>query len=572
MISLKKSLISALDRAPREPFLGDPILHVTKTILPPTSWKAYNLSSKQINSLERYIGITAYAMAQRFASCNDVQMYVTYGASLFMKYLQEDTDETLGIIEEKIAQELRGKKAIPPCTLPEDKENRALKNDEALERSLTTEIVARAKQRIKNSKGGGGSVIRAMMAVYNEIVAACIEKGINPHLKNLTLGDVTGKNMPQPVVDAMGYDPLGRKGLAIGARAQAYEAMLYTAGVDFDPHRYDLAALGWIGLRQRFIEYGNQFGLYTSHKVQESMIGEGGAGTLLRVFTAIHMHLQIKEPDKKFSVYFPNPAFRMVGDAARDAGLSVVEVATKPHEGFFPDMKDVDVYLSDHPECKGYIFIPIGNPNANFPLTKKVEELLKVLERHNVYLVNDFAYLGTGEEQKNNELAHVLSTYKKRVDSYSMSKIFGRTGLRCGCAITPDEDLAAQFSPAAKHIQLGLSYPMEQEAMAIWDYVSQEDRNVLNNYYKTQQKNLLQTLQNNDKKRIEKGKLPLFNGDKPIFNQAGLYLYIALYEGVDAFDVLQETGYVGVPDSAFSHSSLTIEGPYMRFALGVERI
>jgi len=370
----------------------------------------------------------------------------------------------------------------------------------------------------------------------------------------------------------MGYDPLGKKGLAIGVRAQAYEALLYEAGVDFDPHRYDLASLGWMGLRQRFIEYGEQFGLYNKGEVKESMIGEGGAGTLLRVFTAIHMYLQTKAPGKKFSVYFPNPAFRMVGDAAGDAGFIVNEVATQSSNGFFPDTKELDNYLEIHPECKVFIFIPIGNPNASFPILKKVEELLAVLKKHDVFLVNDFAYLGTGELEKNKELVQVLSTYKKRIDSYSMSKIFGRTGLRCGCAVTLDEDLAAQFSPAAKHIQLGLSYPMEQEAMAIWDYVSQEDRNVLNSYYRTQQDNLLQILKDTDSKRIAQQKLPLFNLKKPVFNTAGLYLYIALNEGFDAFDVLQETGYVGVPDSAFSNASLTIQGPYMRFALGVERI
>jgi len=579
MKPLKKSIISALQVAPREPFLGDPLLRITKAILPSTSLKAYNLSSEQINSFERYIGITAYALARHAVEFfpdvkrDDVQNYAQHAADILMRNINEANDDLLATIEEKTMQELYGSRTDIVKLDKKKEEKNSLKEDSLAEHALVAEMVASAKERLKSKKGGGGgSVIRAMMAVYNEIIAACKAKGIQPHLKNLTLGDVTGKNMPQSVVDVMGYDPMGKKGLAIGVRALAYEAMLYEAGVDFDPHRYDLAALGWIGLRKRFVEYGEQFGLYAQNEVKESMIGEGGAGTLLRVFTALHMHLKNNMPDKKFSVYFPNPAFRMVGDAAGDAGFSVIEVATQPTNGFFPDTVELDSYLTHHPECKVFIFIPIGNPNASFPLIKKVEDLLRVLEKHSIYLVNDFAYLGTGDEQKNKDLARVLSTYKKRIDSYSMSKIFGRTGLRCGCAVTTDAELAAQFSPAAKHIQLGLSYPMEQEAMAIWDYVSQEDRNALNNYYKIQQNNLLQALLDNDKKRIEKGKHPLFNTERPIFNQAGLYVYIALYEGIDAFDVLQETGYVGVPDSAFSNSSLTVEGPYMRFALGVERV
>ena len=577
MTQLKRSFVSALCVAPREPFLGNPILSVSKKIIT-TSLHQYELSLEQVQALERYIGITSYALARHaiefvsLVKSEDMQSYASHAANLLIKNLNENNEDSLEKIEEKTAQECCGQRKNISQKKTIQEEKNLLREDVGAEYALVTEMVSRAKEQLKSKKDGGGSIIRAMMAVYNEIVAACKAKGIQPHLKNLTLGDVTGKNMPQSVVDVMGYDPLGKKGLAIGIRAQAYEALLYEAGVDFDPHRYDLASLGWMGLRQRFIEYGEQFGLYKKGEVKESMIGEGGAGTLLRVFTAINMHLQTKEPGKNFSVYFPNPAFRMVGDAAGDAGFLVNEVATQPSNGFFPDTKELDNYLEIHPECRVFIFIPIGNPNASFPISKKVEELLAVLKKHDVFLVNDFAYLGTGELQKNKELAQILSTYKKRIDNYSMSKIFGRTGLRCGCAVTIDSELAAQFSPAAKHIQLGLSYPMEQEAMAIWDYVSQEDRNVLNGYYRTQQKNILQTLKNIDKKRFLQKKLPLFDMKKPIFDQAGLYLYLALNEGFDAFDVLQETGYVGVPDNAFSNASLTIQGSYMRFALGVERI
>jgi aspartate/methionine/tyrosine aminotransferase len=153
-----------------------------------------------------------------------------------------------------------------------------------------------------------------------------------------------------------------------------------------------------------------------------------------------------------------------------------------------------------------------------------------------------------------------------------MSKIFGRTGLRCGCAVTTDSDLAQHFSPAAKHIQLGLSYPMEQEAMALWDLITQKERNVLNAYYRAQQQNLLNILKKNDVKRTKRGDKPLLDSHKPFFDQAGLYLYVPLTQGLDAFDVLQDTGLMGVSDGAFSNSSLSVEGPYVRFALGIERI
>lgn len=604
MLFFKKTILAAIQRAPCEPLYGSPLLLVTKQLLAMVenqrlkdeNWDGYvrlqeslknELSMEQKNFLDLYLGITAFEMAHHLREFSSVSSDLALGykwanamraINILAKNLMSNTEEELIVIEEKTLQQMRGASINPEKKLvdfalsvqKEKRENEGLKDDLDTEKKIIAKIIENAKKRLQS--GTGGSVIRYIMSVYNEVNDVCRSQGVLPRIKNLTLGDVTGKNMPEEIVERMGYDPMGSKGLAIASRAKAYESMLYEAGVQFDPHRYDLQALGWSGLRQRFIEYGMQFGLYPDKKVEESMVGEGGAGTLLRVFTAAHMFLQKKAPGKTFSVYFPNPAFRMVGDAAADAGLKVVEKATKPSNGFFPDPKEVDLYLTKHEECKIFIFIPIGNPNANFPEVERVTELLRILEKHDTILVNDFAYLGTGEEQKNTQLAKALSTYKKRIDSFSMSKIFGRTGLRCGCAITTDKEIAKEFSPAATHIQLGLSYPMQQEAMALWDFVPQSDRNVLNRYYKTQQNNLLKALKNNDLTRIKNKKAPLIDSKKPIFYLAGLYLYVPLSQGTDTFDVLQETGYGGVPDSAFSHSALVVEGPYVRFALGVERI
>ena len=561
MNNLSKSIKTALQKAPREPFPENPLLMVAAHILTSIPVDVDELNSEQKNMLLRFIAITTYEMAlQRKTSITP--SFITHAAQVLVKNLLASNDDSLDTVEEKTMNNLYGIIQYNSSEIDEKKEIEAKKEDRTLEQSLIAAIIPQAKKQLEG--GDGGSMIRAMMGVYNQIVEACKTKEIVCHLKNLTLGDVTGKNMPIKVVDALGYDPLGIKGRAIGLRARAYEAMLYEAGAQFDPHRYDLASLGWRGLRERFIEYGNQYGLYSMHSAQESLIGEGGSGTLLRVFMAALFSLKKEQSDKKFSAYFPNPAFRMVGDMAADAGFEVIETLTNPANGFFPDPIEVNTYLMKHPECRVFILIPIGNPNANFPAPNKINELLQVLQKHEMILVNDFAYLGTGDREKNKELALALSKYKRRVDCFSMSKIFGRTGLRCGCAVTPDEEIAKQFSPAAKHIQLGLSYPMQQEAMALWDFVSQEDRNVLNEYYRNQQIHLLSILKNNKKQFI--------NPHLPIFDRAGLYLYVPLNEGFDVFDIMQETGYVGVPDAAFSNPALSPEGRYIRFALGVERI
>lgn len=428
--------------------------------------------------------------------------------------------------------------------------------------------------------------IRFMMGIYDSVAEYCRKKGVENPLLNLTLGDVTGLGMPEDVAEALALNPIGPKGLMLAARAHMYIQLSYMSGKSGDKQRYEGDSLGWPALREKFIDYGRDLGLYSrENPVVSSIIGEGGADALYKASTILNEKLKkeyLEEigtkkfpKNKKFKAYFANPAFRMVSAKVRAAGFDVHEEQTTLDKGFRPDLKKVKKYLDENKDCKVFVYVPINNPSSDITEKEYMDQLIEILRDHGTILINDMAYLGTGDLKKNKELAQSINTYENRIDVYSMSKIFGRTGLRCGCAISTIKGLSEKddIIPIAQGIQLGNAYPMQAEALAIWDLAGPKDRKLLNEHYKGQQDRILLKLKKIDEKRIADGKTTLFNWNKQFFADAALYAYVPLADGVDAFEVIKEAGLVGTPDSGFFQQK--IKGKkvrYLRFALGVEEI
>jgi len=416
--------------------------------------------------------------------------------------------------------------------------------------------------------------IRFVMGIFDTVAEYCRRKKVENPLLNLTLGDVTGLGMTEEVAEALALNPIGPKGLILGARARMYIQLAYMSGKDGDKQRYEGDSLGWPALRKKFIQYGQEFGLYKKENpAVGSIIGSGGADALYRALRTVDVHLRKTIPlneGQKLKAYFANPAFRMVSAKVRDAGFDLFEEQTTLNDNYRPNLEKVDEYFKTHQDCKVFVYVPINNPSSDITTKEYMDKLLITLKKHDAILINDMAYLGTGDLEKNKELAQSINTYENRVDIFSMSKIFGRTGLRCGCAISTIKGLSEKddIVPIAQQIQLGNAYPMQAEALAIWELVGQKDRKLLNEHYKRQQKNLIKRLKRIDGERKD----PLFAWDKPFFFDAALYAFVPLTEGTDAFKIIPEAFLVGTPDSAFFQSVIIDGVKYLRFALGVEEM
>jgi len=120
------------------------------------------------------------------------------------------------------------------------------------------------------------------------------------------------------------------------------------------------------------------------------------------------------------------------------------------------------------------------------------------------------------------------------------------------------------FEPEAKKQRLAMSYPMQFRAMAMWDFVKDEDLQRLKDLYYHRQQKFRQLLGD---------RTDLFQLEQTQATQGrdgALYLWVPLQESVSAVDVIKQTGLFGTPAGAFYFGDTGQKVNYIRFALGVE--
>lgn len=166
--------------------------------------------------------------------------------------------------------------------------------------------------------------IRFMTALYKEIEAYCAVYGWENPLMNLAIGDVEALKLPKLLAERLGLSPDGPKATSIAQRAKEYESMLMESGIN--PYGYDVKALGFEQLRNRFIDYAASFGLYRKDRkdVKASMMADGGSHGLIKAFLVAKKYLA--GMGKPAVAYFANPGFRLITEFAQTAGLTVKEV------------------------------------------------------------------------------------------------------------------------------------------------------------------------------------------------------------------------------------------------------
>lgn len=454
--------------------------------------------------------------------------------------------------------------------------------------------------------------IQFMSAIYSEVSKYCENHNLVNPLLDLTIGDVEPQSMPIEVREAMGLDPTGPKGLMIERTAQTRMALAES------PTRYDVPSLGKQELRDCFVRLGKEWHLYDDNEIVDpagSMMGEGGLGVFPGALRAAKEYVKSKIFTKGqkgvVSAYFPDPAFRMVANTAAGTGVKIIEKPTFWEDDYLPDAGEVDDYLAKHDNCKIFILTPINNPGSTVAAAAKVRKLLEILRRHNVVLVTDLAYIGTGDPELNFEVMNEIKQYKNRIDIFSMSKIFGQPGLRVGCAVTPNKDLAVikihnpgkddttrkLFIEAVQLQKIGISYESQFKALAIWDLVTPDDRRLLAEYYHNKQDQLKKYLADIDERRATRGLPPLKNPERKILGDAALYLVypmnditidqangkrIDLEESdknlkLDAFELISQAFVITTPFRGFYRKGKRVykdenDGSNVRMSIGVARI
>lgn len=454
--------------------------------------------------------------------------------------------------------------------------------------------------------------MRDMLAIYGRAEKYAVEIGLaNPPILNLSIGDVNlvGKELEEKFRDVPYRLGLaGPKRKEIEYRKNAYHHLILSN----NPYGYDGLALGWTGLRNRLQGYLSRYGLdgYIRGVSADGTPGDGsavcygGANGMAMAYNIARSALQdeykpgkrqkIKNKVASFlsenilhqefrgfnpKILFHTPGFLMTKKVADNAGFQTVEKTTSENAHFMPDPAELNAYFDIHPDVKIFVFTPINNPGSYIAAPEDINRLVSVLQKHGVILINDLAYLGTGDQEQNRELGQALNTYKRRIDVLPMTKIFGQPGLRGGGIFTPDKDLAKKFSTVIRDMDLARSYPMQEEALAYWDFVHMDDLARLRNVYMYRQNTLLDLLKerpdifdldgtfsawDDADTRTEQ---PATDGNE---RQGALYLWVKLKDGKTPIDVVKETGLFGTPNGAFYFPDAENKVNYIRFAVGVE--
>ncbi|OGG27026.1 hypothetical protein A2960_02675 [Candidatus Gottesmanbacteria bacterium RIFCSPLOWO2_01_FULL_39_12b] len=393
-----------------------------------------------------------------------------------------------------------------------------------------------------------------------------------PNLKDymfdLTIGDVDLVSNPvepeySDVPERMGFT--GEKLWRIDQRAKEYQRLLRRAGVNITG--YQPIPLGWNALITRGLDYLGHYGM-NGYQNEGCFMDYGGSYAMDRAFLLAKRTLS-EEGVTSPTALFPTPGFMMMKDVAENTGLKTMELVTKPEDHFLPTPDKLKEILLAHPEIKILVLTPINNPGSHVAEAERIKQILDMLEGEqqfkDIIVINDLAYLGTGDKDQNTQLGKTLNQRRRRIDVLAWTKLLGRPGLRCATAGTPDPEIAKWVKPVARNVTLAISYPMQAETLAVLDFVKLEDMERLYQLYRHRQEKMIETL------KLRPDLFDIYHALVTTWD-AALYAFVPLANGVDPLDIMPQTGLFGTSARAFYASVFPDIPNYIRFALGKQPI
>ena len=433
--------------------------------------------------------------------------------------------------------------------------------------------------------------MRTVRAIV-EAVKAKVPKAAH-FLFDLSLGDIdlTGEMEKgfENVPEALGLS--GIKEQRIDVRAIGYRELLKRSGQN--PTGYEPRATGLPAIHDWFERYLKQFGLkdyvrgnkaffQSGPGFDGSYMAYGGADGMKEAYSIARKVLRYEKNKQKYvpTTAFFTPGFMMMEDIAKNIGVKTVQAVTDPMEHFQPTGEQIRKFLENNPDVDIIVLTPINNPASYISEANRIKGIVDVLKEfeqngRQIILINDLAYLGTGNRKLNRQMGVELNKYQRRIDVLSLSKIAGEPGLRACCGLTPDPQIAQFVEDETKKWTLAMSYPAKLRLLSKLDLVSFEDLQKVMKLYQFRQDRLLNALATrpdlfdlNDVKEEDVLEDSKKKGNKKSRN-AGLYLWVKLKKGITAKDIIR-LGLMGTAPDAFYFTDTEKENVpnYIRFAIG----
>lgn len=192
-------------------------------------------------------------------------------------------------------------------------------------------------------------------------------------------------------------------------------------------HTHYSANAGIMELRQEISAYlSRKYGLEYDAKT-ETLVTVGGSEAIDLLFRAV-----IKEGDE---VLVPEPSFVCYKPCAVMAGGSAVPIPTSEKDDF---RLTADMLESKITERSKLLVLPYpNNPTGAIMKREDLEEIARVVEKHNLFVLSDEIYSELTYDGKHVSFASIDGMWERTVTVNGFSKAFAMTGWRLGYACGP---------------------------------------------------------------------------------------------------------------------------------------
>ena len=192
-------------------------------------------------------------------------------------------------------------------------------------------------------------------------------------------------------------------------------------------HTHYSANAGIMELRQEISAYlSRKYGLEYDAKT-ETLVTVGGSEAIDLLFRAV-----IKKGDE---VLVPEPSFVCYKPCAVMAGGTAVPIPTSEKDDF---RLTADMLESKITERSKLLVLPYpNNPTGAIMKREDLEEIARVVEKHNLFVLSDEIYSELTYDGKHVSFASIDGMWERTVTVNGFSKAFAMTGWRLGYACGP---------------------------------------------------------------------------------------------------------------------------------------
>lgn len=148
----------------------------------------------------------------------------------------------------------------------------------------------------------------------------------------------------------------------------------------------------------------------------------------------------------------PNPAYPTHSSAeAAHADRAHITYSLDPHNGWKPDLVEMEQKIHDHPEIAGILIVNPDNPTGYVYTVEVMQQIVDIARRHDLFIISDEIYSNLVYGVAHKKLASVIGDVPG-IAMRGISKEFPWPGGRCGWVEFYNRDKDDDFNVYTKSL------------------------------------------------------------------------------------------------------------------------